>query len=193
MTGNATTTLAQLTRRLGARITTLLESGPVDWSLPSPCDDWDAGDVLDHLMETERDLLTEHGVALGELPDGDRTSRWRAHVDQLAAALEDPAVVDHAYDGYFGPTTIGETFGGFYTLDLVVHRWDLARALGRSTTFDQHELELVRRAIEQGGDALYTEGICEPAVSVPDDATRQQRLLALTGRDPFGPGSSSGG
>ncbi|MDO9496046.1 MAG: hypothetical protein Q7J48_10110 [Nocardioides sp.] len=32
------------------------------------------------------------------------------------------------------------------------------------------------------GDPLYAEGICAPALDVPDDAPREDRLLARMGR-----------
>lgn len=184
MTADATsTTLADRTRGLVAAITALIDRPDPAWSAPSPCEGWDAGDVLDHLMDTERGMLAEHDVALGDLPEGDRVTRWRVHADQLVDALSDPAVVDHSYEGYFGPTTIGESFGTFYVFDLVVHRWDLATALGGDTALGDDELDLVAATVETAGDNLYVDGICDQPVDVPLDASRRDRVLALTGRD----------
>jgi uncharacterized protein (TIGR03086 family) len=92
--------------------------------------------------------------------------------------------VDREYDGYFGRTTIGETLANFYGFDLVVHRWDLARATGQDTAFTDAEMDRLEQSIAGFGDQLYAEGVCEPAVPVPDDATRQERLLATMGRHP---------
>lgn len=59
---------------------------------------------------------------------------------------------------------------------------DLARGLGRDTTFTDAELEVVEAALPGFGEHLYADGVCGPAVPVPDDASRQVRLLGTMGR-----------
>ena len=63
-----------------------------------------------------------------------------------------------------------------------MHRWDLGRALGQDVRWTEEEMERLEKAIAGFGDALYSEGVCRPAVDVPDDADRQTRLLGLMGR-----------
>ena len=177
------TAVADRTDRLVDAITATV-AGDSPWDAPSPCEGWTAAQVLDHLVGTERVFLTAHGVELGPLPDGDPAARWRTHGTQVVDALADPAVVDLEYDGYFGPTTVGESFSTFYTFDLVVHRWDLARAFGRDAALDDADLDLVEATLDHAGDALYADGICAPPVDVPADSSRTDRLVARTGRDP---------
>jgi uncharacterized protein (TIGR03086 family) len=177
------TTLTQF--RTAARpLTEVIDSVPADgWSRPSPCEGWTAADVVRHLVETERSLFAEHAVQLGPAPDDDDpASAWRTHCDQVTAALADEAVPAIAYDGFFGPTTLGETLVQFYVWDLVVHRWDIATAVGTGTTFTEDELDRVERGIDGFGDALYMEGICKPGVQAPADADRATALLARLGR-----------
>ena len=100
-------------------------------------------------------------------------------MDEVVTALRDPAVADHGFDGMFGRTTVAETFGAFYCFDLVVHRWDLACALGATTTFDDDELDLVERLIELAGDALHGEGTCDDPVEIPAGAPRSARLRTV--------------
>ncbi|MBC8092962.1 MAG: hypothetical protein H7Y15_13685 [Pseudonocardia sp.] len=104
----------------------------------------------------------------------------------MAAVLDhvDDDVLHRGFDGAFGPTTIGATLADFYGFDMVVHRWDLARALGTDTTFTAGEMDLMEASIAVFGHHLYGEGICAPAVTVPVDASRQDRLLGVLGRDP---------
>ncbi len=151
------TTLTQY-RTAAQPLTEVIDSVPSDgWSRPSPCEDWSARDVVGHLIETQRSLLGEHGVELGPAPDvdADPAAAWHAHAGRVTAALSDDAVPAIAFEGFFGPTTLGDTLVQFYVWDMVVHRWDLAVAAGTGTTLTDEELDRVERGIEGFGDALY--------------------------------------
>ncbi len=69
-------------------------------------------------------------------------------------------------------------------MDLLVHGWDIARATGQDETLPAHEVTRVYADAVSLGDNLRSEGVCGPAVEVPDDASDQDRLLALMGRTP---------
>jgi len=166
-------------------LTALLDAVPADaWSRPSPCAGWSARDVVGHLVETQRELLTGHGVDLGETPDvgADPAAAWRAHARRVAAAVAEDAVAGRGYDGWFGPTTVGATLEQFYVWDMVVHRWDLARATGQDAGLTDAELDRVAAGADSFGESLYTDGICRPAVEAPENADRATRVLARLGR-----------
>lgn len=167
----------------GAPLTAVVDS-VADWSAPSPCDGWTALDVLDHLISTQRGLLAERGIDLDALPELalDPAGGWSAHYAQVRRRLADPAVSGLAYEGFFGPTTLGETMTRFYVFDMLVHRWDLARAAGGTTRFTDAELDRIEAAAESFGPMLYADGICRPGVTAPDGADRQARALAVLGR-----------
>jgi uncharacterized protein (TIGR03086 family) len=172
-------------RSLADRITSLLHS--TDTTMlgnPSPCDGWDGAAVVEHLITTQRDFLGRH-TTMPELTVSELRERWAQHVSQVLALLGE-GVGGTAFDGYFGPTTVGDTLARFYGFDMIVHRWDLGQAGGVDVTWDTSELELVETSIAGFGDHLYAEGICADPVEVPDDATRQERLLALMGRRAVG-------
>lgn len=162
-------------------------AGSPDWQRSSPCDGWSARDVIDHLVDTQRDFLTQRELSLpedaAEDDAGDPAQRWRAHSHAVASLLDDPTVSGTAYDGYFGPTTVGETLAQFYGWDMLVHRWDLARGLGADVTFTDSELDEMEGPLPMFGDQLYAEGICGPAVEVGADEPRQVQVLARLGRD----------
>ncbi|MFZ0159791.1 MAG: maleylpyruvate isomerase family mycothiol-dependent enzyme [Kineosporiaceae bacterium] len=153
-----------------------------DWNRPSPCEGWAAADVIDHIVDTQRDFLIERGLDLGARPDGDPAARWSAHRAVIDRLMSDPAVADTTYEGYFGRTTIGASLALFYGFDLIVHRWDIAMASGQPVEFSTTELDTLENAIEGFGEALYAEGICKPALPVPPDASRQTAVLARLGR-----------
>jgi len=161
-------------------------AGSEDWQRASPCEGWSARDVIDHLVDTQRDFLSQRELPLPEDDAGDPAQRWQAHSDAVASLLGDPQVGGAAYDGYFGPTTVGQTLAQFYGWDMLVHRWDLARALGADVTFTDSELDEIEGPLPLFGDQLYAEGICGPAVEVGADEPRQVQVLARLGRDARG-------
>lgn len=156
------------------------------WAAASPCEGWNAGDVVAHVIGTQRDFLTERGLDLGPAPEipTDPAAAWQAHTTAVAAHLDDPAVGDAPYQGMFGPSTVGETLLAFYGFDMVVHRWDVAAAAGQPAAFDEDEMDALDGSIAAFGEHLYGEGICEAPVEVAADASRQVRLLAALGRAP---------
>jgi uncharacterized protein (TIGR03086 family) len=169
--------------QLADRFTEVLdEAGAADWSAASPCEGWTAGAVVEHVVDTQRDFLLQHGADLGDRPSGAPDRVWAAHHDAARRALADGTLAATEYDGWFGRTTVGDSLARFYGFDLLVHGWDVARALGRDVTFTDAELDTLEDAMAGFGDALYTEGVCKPALDVPDDAPRQTRVLARTGR-----------
>ncbi len=166
-------------------LTAVLEAvPPAAWDAPSPCEGWTARDVLRHVVETQRELFAGHGVELGELldVDADPVQAWRTHAGRVRDAVADDAVPAIAYDGWFGPTTLGATLVQFYVFDMVVHRWDVAQAAGLDAGLTDDELERIERGADSFGDALYMEGICRPGVTAPEGASREAVVLARLGR-----------
>lgn len=155
-----------------------------DWDAMSPCGGWTAADLVAHVIETERDYFSRHAIDLGPAPAvaANPASAWHTHHAAVQRVLADEAVAARAFDGFFGPTTVGAMFLQVYGFDLVVHRWDLASAASRDERFTETELDTVEAAIAGFGDNLYADGICAPAIDVPADADRQSRVLAALGR-----------
>ncbi|MCO7222543.1 TIGR03086 family metal-binding protein [Klenkia sp. PcliD-1-E] len=174
---------AALHRSTAAAMTAVLDAVPADrWDRASPCAGWTARDVVAHVVDTQRELLTTHGGDVGPRPDlEDPAVAYRAHRDVVQGLLTDE-LVGTAYDGFFGPTTVGATLEQFYVWDLVVHRWDVARATGGDESLTGAELDRVEAGADSFGESLHMDGICGPALPVGADADRQTALLARLGR-----------
>jgi uncharacterized protein (TIGR03086 family) len=153
-----------------------------DWSAPSPCEEWTAASVVDHVVDTQRDFLDKRGAEVGPRPSGNAQDVWAAHQEMVRRATKDEEFVSAEYDGYFGRTSVADTLANFYGFDMLVHRWDLATAVGQDTAWTEAELDRIETALDAFGDALYTDGVCKPAIDVPEDAPRQVRLLGRMGR-----------
>lgn len=154
------------------------------WTNPSPCEGWSARDVLRHLIETQREFLTGHDIDLGGGPDidTDPVAAWRDHARRVMEAISDDAVPASAFDGHFGPTTVGDTLEQFYVWDMLVHRWDIATSHGAQAALSDAELDQIEHGADRFGEALYMDGVCRPGVTAPVDADRKVRLLTRLGR-----------
>lgn len=182
-TVTSSTVLARVTAA-AAPLTTLVSAVPTEaWGRPSPCDGWNAGDVVTHLIDTQQDFLRDRGLA--ERPAASAAGidrRWNDHVRRLLDVLRRPDAAGVAFDGFFGPTTVGDTLLRFYVPDMIVHRWDLAVAVGADSHLSEAEIADLEDSVASWGDALYLEGICRPGVTAPPGADRQTVLLARMGR-----------
>ena len=181
--GPTSTARSDLDARFAAFTTTVESLPDAAWDQPSPCADWRARDVVAHVIDTQRDFCSRHGIELTDLPgvDTDPNIRWATHTQAMASALI-PELFDRPFDGHFGPSTIGAALLDVYGFDLIVHRWDLAQAAGSDSRFTETEMDALDASIAQFGDAMYAAGICSPALDVPADADRQTALLASMGR-----------
>lgn len=166
-----------------SRFDAVVQAVPRDrWAAPSPCDGWSAADVVDHVVDTQRDFLDRHGLLPGDRPAAPVQQLWARHVDAVREAVGDGAVLGREFDGYFGRTTIGSTLASFYGFDMVVHRWDLAAAAGLDNRFTDDEMDEMEASIQGFGDHLYADGVCAGPVEPPPGASRQERILGLLGR-----------
>lgn len=170
---------------------TRVVEGIRDWDAPSPCEGWTAHDVLDHVIDTQREFLARHTTELPRRTTGEPRQVWADHRTQIEALLADPDLATTEFEGYFGTTSVGATLDRFYGFDLIVHRWDIAAASGVREQLSDAELDELEEAAEGFGPALRADGVCKDAVPVPEDAPRQDRVLAYLGRNPGSDGRAS--
>lgn len=179
------TDTARQFRERADRFAAILEGADGSWDAPTPCEGWTVRDVVEHVVETERDFLARMELDPGPAADlGDPAAGWRTHADGVAAVLSRDGVADREYDGWFGRTTVGATMADFYGWDLVIHGSDVARATGQAWSLADDEAASLHATADGWGDSLHAEGICAAPVPVGDDASPTDRLLARLGRDP---------
>lgn len=168
-----------------ARFTELVESASAgDWARPSPVAGWTALDVVKHLVEWSRGFLGGAGIALPALDvEADPVAAWRQHVTDIHAVLADPAgrVLSNPHTG---DRPVDEAIDQFYTADVWMHSWDLARALGRELDLGQERCSAALAAMEAMEQLMRDSGQFGPAVPVAHDASPQDKLIAFIGRDP---------
>ena len=172
-------------RRLAGSVTATIEQVPPDkWDAQSPCEEWTALDVVRHLCQVPAIFFGLIGEPAPEVPvveDGPLAA-WTAARDATQAALDDPSIATREYDGFTGPSTFEKGVDQFICTDLIVHRWDLARATGLDERIDAQDLADVRAAMEPMGDNLRSPRAFGPAIEVPAGADEQTKVLAFLGR-----------
>ncbi len=172
-------------RHAANRLTsTIAAVAPDQWANASPCEEWTAADIVDHVVSTQHDLLVRMGFPFGPVNLDDARAAWPTVRARMEQALENPAEADHHYDGYFGPTTFAETADTFYAMDLVIHTWDLARAAGLAEfeAIDVAEMDRITSDLSKLGDNVRMPGLFGAAIDVGPDADRQSAFLAFVGR-----------
>lgn len=177
---------AQQHARDAATFTTLVESAsPEDWSRPSPVAQWTALDIVAHLIDWSRSFLRGGaGIELQPIDIGaDPAAAWKQHVADIQAILDDPA--DRVSSNpHTGDMPVDRAIDMFYTADVWMHSWDLAKALDRETDLGQERCTAALEAMRPMEQMLRGSGQYGPAVPVSDDAPPQDKLMAFIGRDP---------
>jgi uncharacterized protein (TIGR03086 family) len=162
--------------------------GATDWDTPAPVEGWVARDVVRHLVEWFPAFLEGGaGVTLAKGPsvDDDPVGAWRVHSDAVQALLDDPETPSKVLTNpHIGEVPIDEAVDRFYTADVFMHTWDLARATGQDETLDAEKCAAMLAGMEQMDEMLRASGQYGPRVDVPADADVQTRLIGFIGRDP---------
>ena len=167
---------------------------PDRWSSSSPCAEWTAADVLQHVVDMHSAMFTPLDQSLSPAPTvhDDPLGAFNHARSDIERALADSAVADATVQTPMGPATFADHVDSVASADLVVHGWDLARALGLEHRIDPGEVEAawpgaaempdIMRIPEAFGPGIVVFG---PIVDVPETAPLHDRLLGLLGRDPY--------
>src|SRR4029079_8719215 len=130
----------------------------------------------------------------GPSVDDDPVAAWRTMSDGVQALLEDPAsartVLRHQY---IGEVPLPQAVSQFFTADVFMHTWDLARATGQDDTLDPERCAVMLAGMEPMEGPMRASGQYGPRVEVPTDADVQTKMLGFIGRDPGWRAPSSGG
>ena len=170
-------------RSLAASMTDTIASVPDDrWSAPTPCDDWTARDLVGHLVSTSGIGFIDQAAPAEPSVDDDPLGAFTAARDAVQAALDDPAKANQEYDGLMGRTSFAKSVDGFLSADLVVHRWDLARATGQDEELPIDEVRRVFETLKPMDEQMRQPGAFGPKVEPPAGADEQTELLCFLGR-----------
>jgi uncharacterized protein (TIGR03086 family) len=161
------------------------------WSDPTPDTEWDVRELVNHLVVEQLwvpPLMAGSTIAdVGDRFDGDQLGDDPGQAwDRAAAAAREAFSAPGAFDRIVH-LSAGDKPAVEYlremAMDLVIHTWDLARALHVDEQLEPELVDWVYRRYEPQADSLASWGVFAPRVPVPDDADQQTKLLAIFGRD----------
>jgi uncharacterized protein (TIGR03086 family) len=175
--------------RFVAAVRGVPESG---WSGATPCADWDARALTNHLVGedlwvpplVEGQRVEEVGDALdGDVLGADPVASAKRAGTAAVAALAQPGALVRTVHLSFGDFT-AEEYAWQVLADHVVHTWDLLAGSGAERTLDGELVTATAAWFANWEDAYRGAGAIGPALPVGEDASAQDRLLASFGRDP---------
>jgi uncharacterized protein (TIGR03086 family) len=187
-TDAAMTDAAQRWRRIAGTFTQRVDAVPLGaWLNPTPCENWVACDVVQHLVDWVPPFLkTGAGLELATGPDvaADPSAAWRHLNDQIISVLDAPDIDMRTFDHpQAGQHPLGQAIERFVLGDILIHTWDLARATGQNELLDPDMVAEMLIGLEPRADVLAQSGHYGPRIETTLSADKQTKLLALTGRN----------
>ena len=158
----------------------------------TPCTEWSVQSLINHALAVQAFAnSTISGTpadmaAMGQvdhaLPSEGAGAAFKAITDTTLATLKSANLEDTV------KTPFGEMPGANFIMipitDMIIHKWDLSKAIGQAATIDSSLAEIgfqvLSGALKDGRDPTFF----GPAVVVPDTASAQDRLLGWSGRTP---------
>ena len=159
------------------------------WDLPSPCTDWDARGVVEHVIGFHDVLLLRPMGAKPDRPRGDPAVRWSITWDALRSLLNTQGLFDGPVDvpavGNNPPTRIEVApLVSLLSQDVLIHTWDLARAVAADDWLDRDLCAFYLSRLPDDSTSQVKSGMFASPVRLAEGADPQSALLARLGRDP---------
>jgi uncharacterized protein (TIGR03086 family) len=166
--------------------------GPGQWAAPTPCTEWDVRALVNHVVGANRRYtMLLHGATTDEAEairaadhlGDDPVASFAATAAELKAAFAEPSAMARTAYHPAGERT-GAQLLEMRVLDIAVHTWDLARAIGADESLDP-DVVAFALTLQDTFDAGRQRGaFAPPPGKTPADSSAQARLLYLAGRRP---------
>lgn len=192
-------TARELDRRATAAAQAVIATiSPDDLTRRTPCDEWNLGDLLQHMTAVNNGFTA---AARGAGADLDAWLPPQIEPEQFVAANEESArLVAHAFDeaaraghGMVVPAAdphralpTSDAIGAHF-FETVAHSWDVARAMDVEYVVDDEVIDgalQIAAGLPGGEWRIGPEALFAPVLSVGEDTDALHRLLGLLGRDP---------
>lgn len=175
--------------RFGEAVTAVRDD---EWRAVTPCTDWNVAELLQHnvveclwvppIMAGE--TIESVGDRFdGDVLGGDPKGAWEDAMEAACNAAAEPGALARTVHLSYGDVS-GEEFVRQRFLDLLVHAWDMARAVHTDESLPADLCEAAIAYVEPLAPMLAGTGLFKPIIEAPPGADAQTRLLCLTGRRP---------
>lgn len=163
-------------------------AGVQDWKAPTPVKEWQARDVVDHLVTWFPAMLqggTSIRLAPGRNVRRNPAGAWEDLDREVRVLLTDKvlAATPHTNPNT-GTKPVEQVVDQYFSTDVFMHTWDLARSSGQDDRLDPDFLATIDAGMRRRADVIRKSGHYGQEQPVPDDADLQERFFAFIGRNP---------
>jgi len=155
-----------------------VQATPADaWGKPAPCEGWVARDVVAHVANNLRGFTGMDPVGA----DDEILGAWNASRDAIVG-LATTGDLSTVVQGPFGPMPVEQILGQIISMDVLVHTWDLARAVGGDERLDPAVVSGAYSSLKPLDAMIRQPGFFAPKVEPPAGADEQTEFLCFLGR-----------
>jgi uncharacterized protein (TIGR03086 family) len=163
---------------------------PEKWTNQSPCAEWDAKGVVNHVIGGAKMAAAcvsgqevDFASLAGDLAGDNPAASYRAAVNEaLAAFRSDASVLGRMVKMPFGEMP-GAVVAGIFINDNFGHAWDLAKASGQNTDIEpEFAAEVLASAKMFITNDLRTPGLFDAEKTSPAGASNADQVAAFMGR-----------
>jgi uncharacterized protein (TIGR03086 family) len=171
----------------------IIDGVPRDrWHAPTPCSEWDATQVANHLIGEnlwaaelfQGQTVEQVGNKLdGDLTEDDPAAAYRRSVAVAQAAVGPPGAMEATCHLSFGDYS-GADYASQLFMDTLIHGWDIAQGTGQNTHLDAELVSACLPIAQELTRQFRGAGIFGEDLSAGAAGDPPTRLLALLGRRP---------
>jgi uncharacterized protein (TIGR03086 family) len=174
-----------LTEGFGQRLEAVRDD---QWDSPTPCVAFTVRQLVSHAIDVQR-MVPKGLGATGAIdtPNGnDLKATWKAvHAAALETCSAEGALEREIDSPLGGKMHAGQFFGGPACGDILIHTWDLARAIGADEKLPEDACQATLAFLQAAPpEFLRQPGRFEAAIEPPEGADIQTQMLCFTGRQP---------
>lgn len=184
-------------RAIRASVTVVSRAGHADLARPTPCGDWNLGQLLAHMA------VQHDGFAAAAAGNGADPSVWRARPPAADAVAEYAAAAERVLRAFAADGVLAREFAlfeidpeatfpagmaiSFHLVDYVAHGWDAARTLGMDYELEPDLLGValaIAELIPDDHTRLLAGAAFATRATAPEGAGQLDQIVALLGRRP---------
>ena len=169
-----------LADQFGVRV----EATPDDaWDKPAPCEGWTARDVVEHVTGGQKGIVAAITGQEPSISADDPKQLWRESFAAAKEALaQDGALEKTMTMGPMGDMPIPMAVGRIFSSDVLVHTWDLARAVGGDEKLDAQAVTQAYSGLKPMDAMIRQPGVFGPKIDPAPGDDEQTEFLKFLGR-----------
>ena len=161
----------------------------------TPCTEWNVQQLIKHQITVtdfalgmlQGNITANPMDVSGDIPAEGAENAFVAGANRVLDFLKS-ADLNKEIETPFGPMSLGKIVF-FPTMDITVHKWDLAKGTNQDTSIDSGLAQVCYGVSEAAAEGLRANAAAGapsfgPEISVPITASIQDKLLGITGRTP---------